>query len=381
MGGWIGVVAVAGTSLAACSDDSGDDAADDTPTDGAAPASPAIPFVEASVVASDEGFTVAWAADVADAVTVYATTDPAGGDRDHQVGEGGQEDQLTVTDLPAAPRWYFELVPDAGEPLVVADRSLHLASAPNLRDVGGYRTEDGRWVRMGLVFRSDGIDELSDADRATLEAVGVRLVCDLRTAYERDQTPDILPGGAEGLVLDVLADGEDVSRAVTEAILSGDSVAQDELLGEGAGRQLMIDGGAAYVSLPSARDSYSRMFRRFSDPESLPAMFHCSAGKDRTGWGTAALLSVLGVPRETVVADYLASNDYLAGSIEETLAQAGALVDPALLEPVLAVDEAYQQSSFDTVEAEYGTIVDYAVEGLGLDEATIEALRDQLLTP
>lgn len=370
------VLAVVGAALGGCSDDQASDGTARRDEE----ARPAVPFVGAGVTSDAGSYTVEWVADDLDAVTVYATADPAGGDRDRKVGEGGAAGSVTVDDLPPAARWYFELVPDAGEPLVVADRSLHLASAPNLRDIGGYRTEDGQWVRMGLIFRSDGLDELSDADKAVLDELGIALVCDLRTEGERTDAPDILPAGAETVSLDVLADGEDIAAQVTDVILSGDPAAQQELLGDGRGEQLMVEGGRAIVTLASAREAYGRMFERFAEPESHPALFHCTAGKDRTGWGAAVVLSLLGVPRETVMDDYLVSNDYLASDNVATLDAAGALIDPALLEPVLGVAPEYLESSFEAVEDEYGSIEAYATEGLGLDDATLDALRGQLLT-
>lgn len=208
----------------------------------------------------------------------------------------------------------------------------------------------------------------------------MKLVCDLRTEYERTKHPDIVPGGAELLDLDVLADGEDITEEVTEIILGGDAEAQAALLGDGGGAQLPIDGGEAFVSLESAKTAYAAMFERFAEPGSLPAMFHCSAGKDRTGWGTAAFLTLLGVPRSTVDEDYLLSNEYLAESNEETLELAAALVDPELLPPVLAVAPEYLQAGFDTVQADYGSFAAYLTDGLGLDPDTIERLREEFLT-
>lgn len=77
--------------------------------------------------------------------------------------------RVTVANLPNEPRWYFEMVPDRGDPLIIADRSLHLATAANLRDAGGYRTADGKWVRMELAYRSNGLEHLTDGELAQIE--------------------------------------------------------------------------------------------------------------------------------------------------------------------------------------------------------------------
>src|SRR5437763_6611764 len=101
------------------------------------------------------GFHVAWAAAPgAGSVRVYAGTDRDAVGRDRLIGSAGASGSLDATGLPASARWYFELVPKHGTSLVVADRFLHLASAPNFRDLGGYRTTDGHWVKMGALFRS-----------------------------------------------------------------------------------------------------------------------------------------------------------------------------------------------------------------------------------
>lgn len=136
--GLLGILFVLAVLLASCgSDHDGGDAR----------APGGIPFIAASVEAGGAGgFAVTWQApEDAGAVTVYAGDDAIA--RHREVGSGSATDAIEVLDLPDAPRWYVELVPEEGEPLVVADRSLHLASAPNLRDAGGYRTEDGTMPR------------------------------------------------------------------------------------------------------------------------------------------------------------------------------------------------------------------------------------------
>ncbi len=369
----LALVAVVALVLAACGSDSSSAPATTTvPT-------PAIPFTAAEVTQDGTTFTVDWEAPAATAVTVYAGTDPEAVGRDREVGTGDASGEITVTDLPAAPRWYFELVPDDGDPLVLADRSLHLESAPNFRDVGGYRTADGQWVKMGLLYRSDGLDELTPEDTARLQEIGVQLVCDLRTDYEVEQAPDITIPGSESIQLNVAADGADMTKQITDAILAGDPAAQQALLGDGKGAALMVEGGQSFVTSPAAQAAYAQMYERIADPANLAAVFHCSAGKDRTGWAAASFLSVLGVPQDVVVDDYLLSNDYLAESNAATLAKTQAIIDPALLQPVIGVAPEYLQASFDTVESEYGSIDAYFTEGLGLPQATVDQLRQEFL--
>ena len=138
-------------------------------------------------------------------------------------------------------------MPAKGGSLVTADHSLHLASAPNLRDIGGYRTGDGKWVKVGLLYRSDGLDALTDADLATVQALGIKLVCDLRTDGERSSKPDKEIPGSTNEQFNIIGEDE-LTAKITSAITSGDKAAQQELLGDGKAERLLVDGGRSIVS-------------------------------------------------------------------------------------------------------------------------------------
>ena len=340
---------------------------------GAPPASaraPSIPFSQAEVASADgHSFTIAWAAPArAGKVEVFARTTPRpdgaeGLGRD--IGGGGASASLTAPPLPDAARWYFELRPAHGAPLVIADRSLHLASAPNFRDVGGYRTADGRWVKMGVAFRSDQLDRLTDPDLAKVARISPALIVDLRTADERRKGPDRTPPGAEHLDADVLADAKDFAATFAKAATPEDAVL------------FMDQTDRDFVALPSAQGAYGQLFNRLQST-SGPVVYHCTAGKDRTGWATAVLLTLLGVPRETVMADYMASNGHLR---EKNRAMMSSM-PPAMaakLDPVFTVRAAYLNAAFEEVGRRYGSFDRYLTEGLGLDKAAQARLRARFL--
>ncbi len=337
-----------------------------------------IPFTAATVTQTATGYDVKWAApSSAGTVKVYAGTDPIDVGTDNPVGSGKSTGSVAVTGLTAAPRWYFELVPAKGGSLVIADHSLHLASAPNLRDIGGYRTSDGKWVKVGLLYRSDGLDALSDVDLATLEGLGVKLVCDLRTDGERTSKPDREIPGSTNEQINIIGEDE-LTAQITAAITGGDRAAQEQLLADGKAEKLLVDGGRSLVSGASPLAQYEVFFSRIEDPDNLPTVMHCSAGKDRTGWASAAVLTALGVPKATVMQDYLASNEYLQAKNEKTMTQTAALIDRSLIEPVLTVKKEYLDASFSEVAAKYKTFDKYLV-AVGVTKADRQQLQQELL--
>jgi protein-tyrosine phosphatase len=330
------------------------------PVAGAAPALAAREatgsvFAAATVTqAADGSYTVGWQAPDAGNVAVTAVTDPSGGGTGTSVGSGGATGSLKVTGLPAAPRWYFRLVPSSGGPLVIADRSLHLAHARNLRDVGGYRTADGHWVRMGAFYRSNKLSELDQNELGTLAADNVKLVVDLRNGQERGDDPDRIPAGAKYQVADLidLSKGLPTAPDLTLALL----LALPLLLKSSKDAEQNL-GYRLMVNAPSARAAYRDLLNALA-AQPASAVFHCTAGKDRTGWGAAVLLTLLGVDRKTVYDDFLASNTYYGSD---------------------SVRANWLDAAFAEVDRSYGSFDAYVHKGLGLSDATIAALKSRLL--
>ncbi|GAA3302304.1 tyrosine-protein phosphatase [Streptomyces cinereospinus] len=314
-----------------------------------------IPFTAAEVTAQQDGsYRVTWKAPGVRQVAVRANG--------RTVATGGATGTVTVRGLPAADRQWFDLVPERGRHLRLADRLIRLDGTANFRDAGGYRTTDGRWVKMGVVYRSDSLDKLTDADLAKLGRLGISVAYDLRSTSERAAAPDRLPTGTRYVVANVIGDDSPVFTMPTTA-------AEAE--------QLMIEGERAMVSSEPAGAAYSTVFSGLVR-DADGALYHCTAGKDRTGWASAALLTTLGVPRETVLADYLASNDYRA----EANAAALAAMPPAqaaVYKPLLDVRAEYLNSGFAEVQEEYGSFTAYEKRALGLDARELRSLRAELL--
>ena len=254
-----------------------------------------------------------------------------------------------------------------------------IATLPNLRDLGGHRTSEGGRLRSGLIYRSVDLSRLDDVGLRALADLGIRTVYDLRTAQECADRPDRLPSGARRIGLDVLADAEDDAPAQLPAILE-DPARAEEVFGGGRTERRFETAYRGIVSLPSARRSYRALFRGLADAAGEPALFHCTTGKDRTGWAAASLLLVLGVDHDDVVEDYLRTNRDLLPALRplfDRFARAGG--DPDLLVPALGVKEQYLETALDEVRSRYGGIREYFREGLGLPEEELEVLRGALL--
>jgi protein-tyrosine phosphatase len=262
-------------------------------------------------------------------------------------------------------------------------RSLALRGAANARDLGGYRTADGRVVRSGAVLRSEALGRLDDGDRVAVAALGLRQVIDLRGLNEvAEHGTDVLPDGVELLQLPVYSADHDIYVALRDALAGRDAAAQAALLGNGGATRLMSEMYAWFVTDEAIRRHFSEVLRRLADPAGVPLLFHCTAGKDRTGWAAALVLSALGVPRDVVYRDYLLTNERSAATtaaIVEAFAASGAVADPALLLPLLRAEAGYLDAAFTAVESGWPDLESFLEDGLGLDDATRSRLRGNLL--
>lgn len=247
---------------------------------------------------------------------------------------------------------------------------LPLASAFNLRDFGGHAAGDGRRVKRGVLYRSGTMALLTDADAAQLRALGIRAICDFRRANERKAEPTAWHGD------DVDYYWRDYNE--TSGVLG------EMLRAEGASAQ---DMRAAMVALYRViaidhADSYKAMFAQILAGR-LPILINCAAGKDRTGVGAALVLAALGVPRATIVEDYLATNRH--ADWEWRLAQGETRLAVAMrtradvIAPVLVADVAYLDTLFETLDAAHGGIDGYLEMVLGIDATARAALGEVLL--
>ncbi|MDR6575930.1 tyrosine-protein phosphatase [Pseudomonas extremaustralis] len=251
----------------------------------------------------------------------------------------------------------------------------YLSSVPNFRDMGGLRTSNGRSLRHGLVYRSQDFSTISDADLQHLQDLNAQLLCDIRSDSERQQHPNRWPiDGTSTFNLNISADLRANHQAITR-LLSGTP-------GKAQAEQAML---ATYRIFPQAFElRLAQMFERILGGGQLPLIFHCAAGKDRTGFIAAVLLCALGVPKNIIYADYLLSGERWKGEHSEAAIRRylAPLCDQAPSTEVIRilsqVDSRYLDAAFEVIEQNYGGMEAYLIV-IGLDQLAREQLCTLLL--
>jgi protein-tyrosine phosphatase len=234
-------------------------------------------------------------------------------------------------------------------------------------DEGAYRTSSGRKLRRGVIYRSNALHP-APADLATLNTLGIVADYDLRTPGEIALLPDIPPTGTSYLNINIIGTPNNPAPALTSA---------DEAIScmEIAYTQFVTDSGM--------RGRLAQVLQNLATTSGGSRVYHCSGGKDRTGWVTAILQSILGVPRNVIVQDYLLTNVYSAASIQASYQQMIAADGQAFADiyyPISIADQRYLDAAFNQVVTSYRTMDNYISEGLGLSPTIQTLLLDRLLT-
>uniref|UniRef100_UPI001F27DCC5 tyrosine-protein phosphatase n=1 Tax=Streptomyces venezuelae TaxID=54571 RepID=UPI001F27DCC5 len=259
--------------------------------------------------------------------------------------------------------------------------AIPATSVANLRDLGGLPLGAGHSVRPGLVLRAAQLDRL-DAAEPVVAGLGIRTVVDLRTEHERAERPDRLPTGARLLVADVLADHLAISglppAARLKALLADPALAEEHL-GGGQVRKAFARTYRTFVSGEAARAAYRALLTELGAPDAGPLLFHCSAGKDRTGWAATVVLTLLGADEATVREEYLSVNTAVrqafAPMIEGFITQGG---DPDLALDLIGVLPEYLDSALDEVAIRHGSMEAYVRDGLGVPDSVTGRMRERL---
>ncbi|NOU94324.1 protein-tyrosine-phosphatase [Paenibacillus sp. LMG 31456] len=275
-------------------------------------------------------------------------------------------------------RTYYVLKSEHGGTRLAAERRLPLEGSVNFRDMGGYETVDGRYIKWGLLYRSEELIGLTESDRRYLQNCGLKLICDYRAEYEAELKPNPSIGNARQIGIPI----EVESSRHRSRMNYMDMIDKNMLHLLGPSGEMLTLANQRYVS--DFAKSFTTLFNLLLTPGNLPMVQHCAAGKDRTGFGSAILLLALGVSKQTIMEDYLLTNTLR----EETDRKILASIRPKLtndedwdvLWAMMQARQEYLQAAFDEIQLRYGSIELYLEVAVGLTPIHRKQLQDMLLT-
>jgi protein-tyrosine phosphatase len=243
-----------------------------------------------------------------------------------------------------------------------AKRLVRMEGAVNFRDIGGYKTVDGKEVKWGRVFRSADVSKLTDRDLATLEEKRIHTVVDFRGVKESAKAPDHLLPNTDYILCpagsDSLPNAKDIAKRMQ----------QDSFLEK------------FYTNTEHFANRYKPFFQKLiALPEGESIMYHCTGGRDRTGMATALFLYLLGVPQETIEADFVASNVYLAPRNKEMFKDMADATgkDVEALKKAMALRPELIRAMFNSIQSQYGSVEAFFETRLGVGKEEIKLLRNK----
>lgn len=275
-------------------------------------------------------------------------------------------------------RRYFTVTPEGGSAVTTALRVLPLEGSRNFRDLGGYKTADGRSVKWGMIYRSGVMHDLTDSAYNFIDDLGIKTVMDFRSNEERENEPTRWRGGEDTAFI-----SWDYSTSASTSVLATLFKKADLVPADVTAAMAALYGDMIYQH----DGKYAALFEQLLSTDK-PLAFHCSAGKDRTGIGAALVLTALGVDRQTVIDDYAMTErvvDYesrLASdeATDEDSPYAFLMKLPKdLLRPLMRSDPVYIKAAMARMEKDYGSVLGYIEKGLGVDQTELAALQDRLL--
>ena len=251
-------------------------------------------------------------------------------------------------------------------------RKLPFTGAHNFRDLGGYKTEDGKAIKWGKIYRSDDLHLLTDEDLKYLSRLNIKSVVDFRSDEERESEPDRLNPDMTQVLLPIKFQPEELDDETLKNLM------KNLTFGTLDSSNLLRDFNIVIVK--DFATEYKKFFRHVIENNAEPIVFHCTAGKDRAGFASAMILTVLGVPREKVIEDYLLTNTYVKDHVDSEMLEIELKTffraDTDNLRKINLVEERYIQAAFDTIDSEWGGMDNYISGALGLSEEDILKLKD-----
>lgn len=254
-------------------------------------------------------------------------------------------------------RSYFKLVTPKST-MIVAETHLPMTGGYNFRDLGGIKTKDGRFVKWGKIIRSDDLNKLTEADLNYLSSIPVTNIVDFRSKEEINAAPDKLPNSLN----------EDYQLSISPGNLM--AAAKLKNIGVDQVDDLMMELNRLLISDSTSIAKYKKFFELLQNEHDVPLIFHCSAGKDRTGMGAALTLFALGVDQDVIFDNYLASNYFLADKYSKYINE-----NPNL-KPFFEVKREFLQAGINMMNEKYGSVDNYLTKVLNVD---LKKMKDMYL--
>ena len=251
-------------------------------------------------------------------------------------------------------------------------RRVTLEGAVNFRDIGGIKTSNNKFIKSGILFRSDELSQLTDSDLKTVEKLNLKVIIDFRSLKERSTKIDRVPpdGKIRQVNLPIIQQREDIPkwRFMIWWMFEARESDFSKFLAE------------HYKEIAFENSNRIReIITLIADKNNLPALIHCAAGKDRTGVITAIIQLLLGLSREQVLNEYLATNDYLGSRFDKMIQKFRRMSLYRLsyenLKPLLEAREEYLNGVLDDLFAKYASIENYLIQHCGVEKNTIEKVK------
>lgn len=258
-------------------------------------------------------------------------------------------------------------------------RQIFFRNLSNFRDLGGYVTADGRRVRHGLLYRSAEITNLSDLeDRAKLDGLGLKLILDLRSRGECEESPDEIPCGTRYLQVSAMyyEDGAELDFS------PGGMEKMEQIRNDGSLSKAEFFAGL-YSRMPFDNPAFRALFREL-ETGTVPLLFHCSAGKDRTGVAAMLILLALGATPETALEDYMLTNQCVQGELDALLQENADLIAryPEEKDRLVGRTLVFRENAEKTLWAiiqRYHNFENYFQQEYGITRDRLVALRNRFL--
>lgn len=250
------------------------------------------------------------------------------------------------------------------------NRVISFEGVHNFRDMGGYKTSDGRKVKYGLFFRSGELAGMTEQDMSLFQTLNIRTIFDYRDDFEAEQRPTPLLPDIEYLR---------VSAATLASYPHVPSMEDRLKLTKDFSFEKLVH---MYAALPFQNASYQRLMGLIQDPKRLGLVHHCHAGKDRTGVGAALILLALGVPKEFVIEDYLITNQTFKEAGENMLKQIADYMNEEEIHTfrqIMGAHKEFIEAAFNVIEEKYDDFDTYFAEEFGLTAEKREALQSYCL--